>query len=848
MPRNDHSDMHEITDQFTTHLKNVLTRALCLVVEHGGDTIGPNELLWATGTEHGSTGAEILAKAGVHEDALRAFVGAPPVVELAPPRMHDATPRLSEDAKTAIEKAVLAANMHGHRTVGTEHLLAGLLQIEYTDIHAFLHRHGVRETTVLHGLYTVFKKSEALPPEVKSDNAKCKDCGEDAHEVHALDYFTVDLTTPEAALRIDPLVGREHEMLRLAHVLLRRTKNNPLLIGDPGVGKTAIVEGLAKAIVEGRVPDALKSKRILRLDMTAVIAGTTYRGDFESRMQGILDEVRERPNVILFIDELHTIVGAGSASGTMDAANILKPALARGEIRCIGATTQAEYKKEIAPDGALERRFQPVFVREPTIDETRIILRGLQPRYEKYHGVRFTDDAIEATLTLAARYLHGKQFPDKAVDVLDEAGAAAVYGKQHARRAERLRQLEEELQLCTMEKTTAAGEERFADALESKKYEDATRKEYDALVNERVDEPTYSITAVDIEKAVAHMTGIPVTRVTQDDRSKLRTLAAQLSARVVGQADAVTRVAAALRRATLGFTRPNRPLASFLFVGPSGVGKTELARSIAATLFDDPNACIRFDMSEFAEGFAVSKLVGSPAGYVGFREGAKLTDAVRDRPHAVLVFDELEKAHGDVHNLLLQVLDEGLLTDATGRSVNFRNTIIVMTTNAGRERFTQSGLGFGAGRDVTDATFRDDVRTLLEDQFRPEFLNRIDHVALFRPLATDDFTAIARIALTDLHTRLAAIDVTLRTDAAVAAHIASLVRPLHGARDVRRVIEEHIEHPLADLVVAHPQKLVRVGVVNNTLRITPESAVRKTSPRKPVTKKRTTKKQLSSRR
>ncbi len=836
--------MTELMDQFTPHLKNVLTRALCLVVEHGGDVVGPSELLWSVGTELGSTGADVLAKSGVSNDALRAFVNAPSVLTLVPSGIKNGTPHLSEDAKTAIEKAVLVATMHEHRSVGTEHLLAGLLQIEDDDIRAFLHRHGVREVTVLHGLYHVFTNAAPVSEGTKNEKPKaateekCKDCGEVHGDTTALEFFTVDLTAPDVAARIDPLVGREKEMLRLAHVLLRRTKNNPLLLGEPGVGKTAIVEGLAKAIVEGRVPDALKSKRILRLDMTAVVAGTMYRGDFESRMQHILDDVRERPDVILFIDELHTIVGAGAAGGTMDASNILKPALARGEIRCIGATTHAEYKKEIEPDGALERRFQPIVVREPTVDETREILRGLQPHYESFHGVRFTDEAIDATLTLSARYMHGKQFPDKAVDVLDEAGAAAMYGKRHARRAERMRQLEEELRDIKLEKTTAVTHERFADALACKTDEDTAEQEYRDLKKEGPAEPVRDITADDIAKTVAQITGIPLERLTHDDHDKLRTLVDRLAARVVGQTDAVTRVAAALRRAKVGMARANRPLASFLFVGPSGVGKTELARAIADAIFDDPSACIRFDMSEFAEGFTVSKLIGSPAGYVGYRDGAKLADAVRNRPHAVLVFDELEKAHGDVHNLLLQVLDEGLLTDATGRSINFRNTIVVMTTNAGRERFTQSGLGFGAGRDVTDATFRDDVRTLLEDQFRPEFLNRIDHVALFRPLAADDFTAIATIALADLHTRLAAIDVTLRTDAAVAAHVANLVRPLHGARDVRRVIEEHIEHPLADLIVEHPQKLVRVGVVNNTLRITNEQPQRKTAQRKVLIKKR----------
>lgn len=858
--------MTELMEKFTSHLKNVLTRALCLVVERGGELVGPHDLLWAIGTERGSVGADVLAKGGVSEDALHAFVHAPSVLELAPARMHGVTPLLSEDAKLAIEKAVLVASMHEHTYVGTEHLLAGILQLEDKEIRAFLRRHGVEASAVQHGLHTIFTSTTTFAAEERREHdtparprattdaaptapdepreEKCKTCGEDAHESHALEYFTVDLTAPEHATRIDPLVGRTQEVTRLAHILLRRTKNNPILLGDPGVGKTAIVEGLAKAIVEGRVPDALKNKRILRLDMTAVVAGTMYRGDFEGRMQQLIEEVRALPDVILFIDEIHTIVGAGAAGGTMDAANILKPALARGELRCIGATTHAEYKKDFAGDGALERRFQPVVVREPTLDETRAMLRGLQPEYEAFHGVRFTDDALDAVLALSARYMHGKQFPDKAVDVLDEAGAAAMYGKRQARRAERMRQIHEDLRALTLEKTAAVLEERFADALACKTREAALAEELKDIKKEGPQEPPTVIHADDIAATVARMTGIPVERMTAGETEKLRTLATALSARVVGQEDAIARVTASLRRAKVGMARTNRPLASFLFVGPSGVGKTELARAIAETLFDDPGACIRFDMSEFAEGFTVSKLVGSPAGYVGYREGAKLTDAVRARPHAVVVFDELEKAHGDVHNLLLQVLDEGILTDATGRSVSFRNTIVVMTTNAGRERFTQSGLGFGAGRDVTDTQFRDDIRTLLEEHFRPEFLNRIDHVALFRPLAADDFTAIATLALADLRTRLAALNVTLRTDNAVAAHIAQLVRPTHGARDVRRIVEERIEHPLADMLVARPCAAVRVTVDGTHLRVTPDAPARKPT-RRTAQKKRTTKKRTA---
>lgn len=804
--------MPEIMDKFTTHLKNVLTRALCLVVEQGGDAITPTHLLWSAGTEQGCVAAEVLDKAGVHEDALRMFVGAPASLGVQASHIAQPTPLLSDESKQAIEKAVLTASMYEHRYIGTEHLLSGLLQLGKDEIRDFLVRQGVRETVLATSLSAIFKTTATFPDILKQTDeleeaVREHEEGEDKSgdgetgKTPALDFFTVELTTVEAASGIDPLVGREKEVARLAHVLLRRTKNNPLLVGDPGVGKTAIVEGLAKAIVEGKVPDALMHKRILRLDLASLVAGTMYRGDFENRVQQVLDEVREHPDIILFIDEMHTVVGAGAASGALDAANMLKPALARGEVRCIGATTPMEYKKAIEPDGALERRFQVITVREPSVSETRAMLRGILPSYEAYHGVRFTPEAVEKALVLADRYLHGKQFPDKAVDVLDEAGAAVVMQSTTARRAQELRRIERELRLVRLEKTSAVFEERFSDAMACKTREDALAKSYDALRKQGPAPAAKLVDVADILRGVAHMTGIPVEALREDETRKLRDLDTLLARRVVGQHDAVRRVAQALRRAKLGLARPNRPLASFLFVGPSGVGKTELARAVADVLLEDKGALVRFDMSEFSEGYTVSKLLGSPAGYVGYREGARLTDAVRQRPHCVVVFDEIEKAHRDVHNLLLQLLDEGVLTDATGRTVNFKNTVVIMTTNAGRERFFSGGLGFDEGHDVGDARFRDDVRALLEEHFKPEFLNRIDHTCLFRPLEHPDFAAVAELALRELATRATENGVTLTYAKGVPERIAHLVHPKYGARDVRRILEERVEHVLSDALL-----------------------------------------------
>lgn len=807
--------MQEIMEKFTNHLKNVLTRALCLVVEQGGDTIGVEHLLWAVGTEEGCVGAEVLVKAGIKQDALRALVGAPTTVTTQARNIDSPTPLLSDECKQAIEKAVLTASMYEHRYVGTEHLLSGILQLGKGDVQTFFHNQGVREGSLSTSLSAIFKTTSTFPDVLKQDEQEehhhhhehdHEHDGESAVEgdskTPALDFFTVELTTREAASEIDPLIGREKEVARLAHILLRRTKNNPLLVGEPGVGKTAIVEGLAKAIVEGKVPDALLNKRILRLDLASLVAGTMYRGDFENRVQQVLDEVHDRPDLILFIDEIHTIVGAGSASGSLDAANILKPALARGELRCIGATTLAEYKKDIEPDGALDRRFQVIHVKEPSLAEAKVMIEGLRPNYEKFHGVAFDDDAVETALVMADRYLHGKQFPDKAIDVLDEAGAAAVLKNASARRAQQVRDVENMLRAVRLEKTAAVFDERFADALSCKTREEALLQELETLQKAVPHIAAKRITRDDILKAVAHMTGIPVETLSETETDKLRTLEDRLAKRVVGQKDAVRRVSQALRRAKLGLARRERPLASFLFVGPSGVGKTELARAIAQELFDDKNAFVRFDMSEFSEGFTVSKLLGSPAGYVGYREGAKLTDAVKARPHCVVLFDELEKAHPDVHNILLQLLDDGIITDATGRTVSFKNAIVIMTTNAGRERFFASGVGFGEATDTSDEKFREDLRRLLEDFFRPELLNRIDHTCLFRPLVHADFTDIARLALQELQARAKDTGVSLTFAPTVAGEIAKRVNQKLGARDVRRVIEEHIEHQLADTLLA----------------------------------------------
>jgi ATP-dependent Clp protease ATP-binding subunit ClpC len=841
----------EILDKFTGHLKNVLAKAHSLAAEMESPGINPEHLVLSLLYQKGSVGGEVLRQANLSAEEIRRMLRL--ADELAwragqetPKLGRGESPKLSAESRRAIEKAVLTANVHEHRYVGTEHLLSGLLQIGSPSVDAILAEQSVdmremekqvenilKSTSKFPELTESFEKSTVSKPEPepevemgfeeerpspKRGGAKFPGKG----KTPALEFFSVELTDAKAQEKIDPVIGREKEIERLIQVLCRRTKNNPVLLGEAGVGKTAIVEGLAKRIVEGKVPPALAGKRLFSLDLGLIIAGTIYRGEFEGRLKQIVDEVKSNPDIVLFVDELHNITGAGSTNGSLDAANLLKPALARGDLRCIGATTLAEFKKSIESDSALERRFQPIAVDPPSPAMAKEILEGIRPNYEAYHSVTIGDDAIDAAVALSERYITDRFLPDKAIDLIDEAAACVRVASGEVvgnRKAERL---EEDLKKLSARKRKAVSDENFVEALELKAQEKKLEREIAAVGKKGKGraEPIGRIGRKDIAEVVSRATGVPLTELLKEERQRLLKLEEELKQRIVGQDDAVRAVSELVRRAKAGIASPNRPLASFLFLGPSGVGKTELAKSLADIVLGDPDALVRIDMSEFAEGFNISKLIGAPAGYVGYKDRTKLTDAVKRKPHAVVLFDEIEKAHDEVHNLLLQILEDGHITDATGRKINFKNSIVVMTSNVGASELVKEDIGFGskAKGEVTDEDVRENrERSMkeLEKHFRPEFINRIDRICVFRPLSRGDLEGIAMLQISELSGRLERdYGIALEGNEKVAALIAEKSwNPLYGARGVRREIQEMIETPLAkDLLAEKFRAGDRIGV------------------------------------
>ena len=712
------------------------------------------------------------------------------------------TPR----SKRVIENAFLEARKLGSEFIGTEHLLIGIMREGDSVAVRIMMDLNANPQKLYNEIVKVINEDENAGANDKQPKGKARGS---YNQTPTLNQYGTDLTKKATEGKLDPVIGRKDEIQRVIQILSRRTKNNPCLIGEPGVGKTAVAEGLAEKIIAEDVPEMLKNKRVVSLDIASMVAGAKYRGDFEERIKKCLEEVKKAGDVILFIDEVHTIVGAGSAEGAVDAANILKPLLARGEVQVIGATTLNEYRKYIEKDSALERRFSPVTVGEPTNEETIEILKGIRDRYEAHHNVKITDEAIKAAVELSTRYINDRFLPDKAIDLVDEA-ASRVKMRTYTQ-PDTLKKLEEEISAMNKEKDDAIKVQDFEKAAGLR---DKINVEKEKLQKEKEkweSKNTKSITTLteeDIAEVVASWTGVPVKKLTQTENEKLRNLEQTLHQRVIGQNEAVDAVAKAIRRGRVGLKDPNRPIGSFLFLGPTGVGKTELSKALAESLFGNEDAMIRIDMSEYMEGHSVSKLIGSPPGYVGFDEGGQLTEKIRRKPYSVILFDEIEKAHPDVMNMLLQILDDGRLTDAQGRTVNFKNTVIIMTSNIGARLITdKTTLGFSAGDKKEESqkeyeTIKKDVMGELKKQFRPEFINRIDEIIVFHKLNDEDIKQIIDIMLNQVTKRMKAKGIELEIDNSVKELIAKKgVDTNYGARPLKRAIQNILEDKIAEEIL-----------------------------------------------
>jgi ATP-dependent Clp protease ATP-binding subunit ClpC len=706
------------------------------------------------------------------------------------------TPRV----KKVLALAGKEAKALNHSYVGTEHILLGLLR-EGEGVAARVLKS--LEVDIERTRNEILKELDPnfTPPESEQEGGGEPSSKKDV-KTPALRAFGRDLTELAKKNELDPVIGRHNEIERVIQVLCRRTKNNPVLLGEAGVGKTAIAEGLAQEIASGNVPELLREKKVITLDLALMVAGTKYRGQFEERIKAVMDEIRRSKNVILFIDELHTIVGAGSAEGAMDASNIIKPALSRGELQCIGATTLNEYRKYIEKDAALERRFQTVKVDAPTVEETILILKGLRPKYEAHHKAKLTDEALESAVKLSERYITGRFLPDKAIDVMDEAGARARINAMT--RPPDVKEIEKEIEDIRIEKEAAIKAQDFEKAAALRDKEKQTKEKLDGILarwREEREEKEVLVTADDMMHIVSKVTGVPLQRMEQKETQKLLAMEAELKQRVIGQDEAVTAISKALRRSRADLKDPKRPIGSFVFLGPTGVGKTFLARTLAEFMFGDSDALIQIDMSEYMEKFTASRLIGSPPGYVGYEEGGQLSEAVRRRPYSVVLFDEVEKAHPDVMHLLLQILEDGKVTDSLGRKIDFRNTIIIMTSNAGADLIRrQTTMGFGAPKDSQDyETMRDKILEETKRVFKPEFLNRLDEIIVFRTLSKPDLLKIVDLEVDKVKRRLKLKEIEIVLDEPAHEFVINKgYDPTYGARPMRRAVERYLEDPLAE--------------------------------------------------
>jgi ATP-dependent Clp protease ATP-binding subunit ClpC len=835
------NDNQERFGRFTKEAKKALVIAQDRAKEVGLDYVGTEHILMGILSQESSLGAHILYNFGISEENVQLVLKT--VGRISTPKTKsktkpaDGKTGLSGFAKKVIEEALRSGEKYTHSYIGTEHLLFALVSQEETAATVILENMQINPSDVRDQIIQTFERGKEIQKAKQTGNqkvvnpmefflnglqgammgnvekdqfgpknqfAKGKKKEGKPSKTPALDYFTDDLVLEAAEGKLDSVVGREKEIERIVSILCRRTKNNPVLIGEPGVGKTAVAEGLAQAISDGKVPEMLTDKKILSLSMTAVIAGTKYRGEFEERVKQILDELKSVKNAILFIDEIHTVVGAGSAEGSLDAANILKPALSRGDVQVIGATTTSEYRKHIESDAALERRFQQIVVEEPSIEQTKAMLYGLRASFEDHHNMQITDDAIDAAVTMSKRYINDRFLPDKAIDLIDEASSLKrVNEKAPTNKSKNFRK---ELQKIIKDKEKAVSTQNYEYAAELRNKELEVMKAITEAKKTQIPRgKRKKVTEDDIAAVVSSMTGVPVTKLVKSDMQRLIDLEKRLKKAIIGQDEGVETVCKAIKRSRAGFADHNRPIGSFIFMGPTGVGKTELVKALSKEVFNDKEALIKIDMSEFMERHSTSRLVGTTAGYVGYEDGGQLTEAVRRKPYSIVLFDEIEKAHGDVFNLLLQILEDGVLSDSKGRKVDFKNTIIILTSNIGAEKLTEKAapIGFNVKVDKlkkAENEFEEAKIEILKDlkkNFKPEFLNRIDKTIVFRPLTHKDIKEIVKLHIGMLQERLSTKDLKIDVTSKGLDHLADIsYDPEYGARPVRRKIQDVIEDPL----------------------------------------------------
>ena len=811
-----------MTYKFTNRAKKAITLANELASELGHSYIGTEHILYGLAKEGNGVASKVLENQGVVPDKI-----IDKIVELVGHEISiEGTLGFTPRTKRVIENAFIEARKLGYNYIGTEHLLIGILREGDSIATRILIELNTNIPKLYNEIVKVINEGEDYTGDEKNGRAETRSGS--YNKTPTLNQFGEDLTKKAEEGKIDPIIGRKQEIERVIQILSRRTKNNPCLIGEPGVGKTAAVEGLAQKIVSGDVPEILKGKRVVTMDISGMVAGSKYRGDFEERIKKALNEVKKAGDIILFIDEIHTIVGAGAAEGAIDAANILKPLLARGEIQLIGATTLNEYRKYIEKDAALERRFSPVTINEPNQKDTIKILKGIRDKYEAHHGVKITDEAIEAAVKMSTRYINDRFLPDKAIDLIDEAASRAKL-KTYTE-PESLKKLEEDIEETGKDKEEAVRLQDFEKAAKLRDKQKELKEKYEKEQTKWKNKKTKVITNIteeNIAEVIANWTGIPAKKLTEDENERLKNLEKTLHARVIGQDEAVEAVAKAIRRGRVGLKDPKRPIGSFLFLGPTGVGKTELSKALAESLFGDENAMIRIDMSEYMEPHSVSKLIGSPPGYVGFDEGGQLTEKIRRKPYSVILFDEIEKAHPDVMNMLLQILEDGRLTDSQGRTVNFKNTVIIMTSNIGARLITdKKTLGFSKDNkndaDKEEINKKDyeetkkEVMEALKKELRPEFINRIDEIIVFHKLTDKEISQIIDIMLKEVTNRLETQKIKIELEPEVKELIASKgIDKNFGARPLRRTIQSVLEDRLAEEILdgnIKKDKLAKIGV------------------------------------